>query len=129
MLKSVAILSILSGIGLAFTTPALAQGQGGYGLGLGDYSANPYNSPPVSPYLNLGINPSSGLSNYQSLVRPMIDEREEMQRQTTTLQQLQLQVRHGQIGSALKDSKGQDPNERPGAKHFMHYSHYYSGLR
>jgi hypothetical protein len=129
MLKSVAVWTILSGFGLAFATTAFAQGLGGYASGVGDYSMNPYSSPPISPYLNLGVNPNNGLSNYQTLVRPMIDEREEMLRQTATLQQLQRQVRHGQIGLVSKDSKGQDANERPGAKHFMHFSHYFSGLR
>jgi hypothetical protein len=129
MLKSVAVWTIFCAFGMAFTTSAFAQGMGGYATGLGDYNANPYSSPPVSPYLNLGINPTNGLSNYQTLVRPMIDDREEMLRQTATLQQLQHQVRQGQIGTLTKDSKGQDSNERPGVKHFMHYSHYFSGLR
>jgi hypothetical protein len=129
MLKSVTVWTIVSGLGLAFATPAFAQGLGGYAAGLGDYNMNPYSSPAVSPYLNLGVNPNNGLSNYQTLVRPMIDERAEMMRQTATLQQLQRQVRQGPIGTVSKDFKGQDPNERPGAKHFMHYSHYFSGLR
>ncbi|MBI3838757.1 MAG: hypothetical protein HY288_12600 [Planctomycetia bacterium] len=130
MLKSVAIGTILCvGFGLAFTSPAVAQGLGNYASGPGAYTANPYSSPPVSPYINLGINPSNGLSNYQSLVRPLIDEREAMQRQVATLQQLQQQMRQSQFGQATQDPNRQDPKERPWAKHFMQYSHYYGGLR
>jgi hypothetical protein len=124
MLKSLAIWTIsCGGLGLALAAPTFAQGPGAY-------SVNPYSSPPISPYISLGFNPSNGLSNYQTLVRPLIEEREEMQRQTATLQQLQQQMRQGQIGQATKDPNRQDPKERPWAKHFMHYSHYYyDGLR
>jgi hypothetical protein len=125
MLKTVAV-GTISCIALALvcSSPALAQNYGGYTPGPGPYNPNPYSSPAVSPYINLGVNPTTGLSNYQSLVRPLIDERETMLQQTATLQQLQRQMRQGQSGPASKE-----PGARPTATHFMHYSHYFGGMR
>ena len=81
-----------------------------------------YTAPPVSPYLNLGYN-QDGSSNYQSLVRPMLEEREGLLRQSATLQQLQKRVRDSQYAP---DSAKGGSNGRPVR---MYYSHYYDGLR
>jgi hypothetical protein len=79
--------------------------------------------PTVSPYLNLTDN--NGLSNYQALVRPLIEEREELNRQWSELDQISRQVR----GVPLSGN-GQEPGRRPSggrgtSVRFMHYSHYF----
>ncbi len=79
-----------------------------------------YNRPTVSPYINLGTN-SNGLSNYQTLVKPMIDDRQALERQNAALSQLQRQR-----GIAPQSNpRDADPNGRQGVRYF-HYSHYYN---
>ena len=80
-----------------------------------------YTAPPVSPYLNLGYN-QDGSSNYQTLVRPMIAEREGLLRQSANLQQLQKRVREPQAGPDTARGGTGRPMR-------MYYSHYYEGLR
>ena len=74
--------------------------------------------PTVSPYLNLGTT-SSGVSNYQTLVRPLIEEREALRRQWAALEQINQDLR----------GKSAPPLRQPNAGHFMHYSHYYGAPR
>lgn len=82
-----------------------------------------YSSPTVSPYVNLGIN-TNGISNYQSLVKPMIDDREAIRLNSDTLQQLRQQMRDS------REPKGGSPGTRaPVNSRFMHYSHFYGGTR
>jgi hypothetical protein len=72
----------------------------------------------------LGVN-QNGLSNYQTLVRPMIEEQESLQRQSANLQRLQRQMRDSQRKQDPLDPTG--ANGRPqSAVRFMHYSHYYN---
>ncbi|REK11584.1 MAG: hypothetical protein DWQ37_13810 [Planctomycetota bacterium] len=73
------------------------------------------NTSPVSPYLNLGTT-SSGLSNYQTLVRPLIEEREVLRQQWAALEQLNQRL-HG---------KGAPPLQPKSNVRFMHYSHYFN---
>lgn len=73
---------------------------------------------PVSPYLNLGTT-SSGVSNYQTLVRPLIEEREALRRQWAALEQINQDLR----------GKSAPPLRQPNAGHFMHYSHYFGTNR
>jgi hypothetical protein len=126
MYKSLAIMTaVCGGIWLQMASPASAQN-------LDAYAPNPYVSPPVSPYLNLGVT-ANGLSNYQTLVRPLIDDREALMRQSIALQKLQQQQprdpRGGQINEPNRpDLNRQDPKSRPGSVRF-YYSHYYPGLQ
>jgi hypothetical protein len=85
-----------------------------------------YSAPAVSPYLNLGYS-ANGLSNYQSLVKPMIDEREDLSRQSVSLQQLQRQLRNGQ-GAEDPANRNRKTRSQTTVR-FMHYSHFYEGLR
>lgn len=81
--------------------------------------------PTVSPYLNLGVTPS-GLSNYQSLVRPLIEERDSLNRQRAELEQLNRQVRHGRVAEPGRLGNG----ARLGSSvRFLHYSHYFNAGR
>ncbi len=90
--------------------------------GLDPRMATTYTPPPVSPFLNLGVN-QDGSSNYQSLVRPMLEEREGLVQQSAKLQQLQKRLRDAQ---AAPEQADHDPKGRPVR---MYYSHYYTGLR
>lgn len=85
------------------------------------HSDNP-NGPTVSPYLNLLQNNAilGGPTSYQSLVKPLIEQRNAIQRQGNSLQQLQ-----GQMSNAPYNG----PSARTGTGHttrFLNYSHFYS---
>jgi hypothetical protein len=109
---------LLLGAGWFLTTPAMAQRPD-------PRLASTYTPSPVSPYLNLGFN-TNGTSNYQTLVRPMIDEREGLLRQAATLQQLQKKSRDGRDGVEA-DSQNATGHPQAGVRR-MYYSHFYSGL-
>ena len=88
-----------------------------------------YSSPTVSPYVNLGTNPN-GLSNYQTLVRPMLDEREAKRAQDEAIHVARLQsrdTRDRREGAAVRSEDAPRSGQAP--VRFMHYSHYYSGIR
>ncbi len=123
MARPVAVLAVLcGGLWLHMAVPAAAQNWG-------PYNSPTYSTPQLSPYLNLGFN-QNGLSNYQTLVRPMIDEQESIQRQSASLQKLQRQMRDSKNRQNPRDSAGGTANARPqSAVRFMHYSHYFEGVR
>lgn len=75
----------------------------------------------VSPYVNLTN--GNGLSNYQTLVRPLIEEREELNRQWAALDDLNRKVR----GVPVSASRGRGNANGRGAAgvRYMHYSHYF----
>jgi len=79
-------------------------------------SDNPV-GPTVSPYLNLLHSDQFGATNYQSLVRPLINQGNAINRQGNSLSRLQQQVNSG----ASRGGSG-------GTGHttfFMNYSHFY----
>jgi hypothetical protein len=80
--------------------------------------------PTVSPYLNLTGN--TNLASYQTLVRPIIDEREELNRQWARLDQLNQQL-GGAPGAVGPGDQNRNPTRGRGtsAVRFLHYSHYY----
>jgi hypothetical protein len=104
---------------LALAIPNTALAQYGY-QGTG-HSDNP-NGPTVSPYLNLLQNNNilGPPSNYQSLVKPLIDQRNAIQRQGNSIQQLQ----QSSLGSGASSSAGGRATGHP--SFFMNYSHYFS---
>ena len=87
-------------------------------------------SPTVSPYLNLFREDLDGNSdfNYQTLVRPQLQQQEINQR----LQQQNLAIAQRlQSISAQSDFNPQGSESQPPTGHqtvFMHYSHYYPAL-
>ncbi len=100
---------------------ASAQNIGGLYTGRSD---NP-NGPTVSPYLNLlqNNNQLNGIPNYQSLVRPLLDQQSAIQRQGSSLQRLQQQVNtQGAAGGGGQRATGHQT-------YFMHYSHFYPAPR
>ncbi len=123
MIKSTAIVVLAAGI---CGTMAIGQADG---QGLRPFDAprqnamSPYGTaearPTVSPYVNLTYG-SNGLSNYQTLVRPLIEERESLNRQWAELDKISNQL----YGTAAVRPSG--PSARRTASHrFMHYSHYF----
>ena len=70
---------------LWFVACNTALGQNVRGTGqtapAGSYYASAEARPTVSPYLNLGVT-ANGISNYQTLVRPLIEERRAIERQS-----------------------------------------------
>lgn len=80
--------------------------------------------PTVSPYVNLADS-STGLSNYQSLVRPLIEEREELNRQWSELERINQQMT-GMTGATKRPESGpMGTGNRSSAVRYMHYSHYF----
>ena len=120
--------ALLSGIGwLLLTAVSSAQVARPFDSPSRGRYAPAESRPTVSPYVNLTT--GGGLSNYQTLVRPLIEEREELNRQWTALDELNRHVR----GTPMTGSSG--PN-RPGmgargpsAVRYMHYSHYFGTNR
>ncbi len=120
-LKSLTVSTIFLGVGWLLATP-VAKGQVNSPF---DNASSRYSAADtigkVSPYLNLGVT-ADGLSNYQTLVRPLIEERESLNRQWAALDQLNQQVR----GSSQSAAPNRFiPRTGPSAR-FMHYSHYYN---
>lgn len=98
-----------------------AQNIGGLYTGRSD---NP-NGPTVSPYLNLlqNNNQLNGIPNYQSLVRPLLDQQSAIQRQGNSLQRLQQQVNtQAASGAGGQRATGHHTS-------FMYYSHFYPAPR
>ncbi|MBI3839631.1 MAG: hypothetical protein HY288_17050 [Planctomycetia bacterium] len=106
---------------MALAAPRLAFAQAISTFPQG-HSDNP-NGPTVSPYLNLlqSNNQLNSVPNYQSLVKPLIDQRNAIQRQGNSLQHLQQQVASGAGGGVGGRGTGH-------TTHFMNYSHYYPRL-
>ena len=105
----------LAAIYLLAPQTAMAQYTGGRYMGRSD---NPV-GPTVIPYLNLVGSGSFGITNYQSLVKPLIDQGRAIDRQGGSIRGLQQQA-FGRSGS------------RRGTGHssyFMNYSHFYPSAR
>ena len=82
-------------------------------------SDNPI-GPTVSPYLNLINNDQFGTTNYQSLVRPLVQQGNAINRQGGELNRLQHQV------TSQRGAAGQyAPSATGHVTFFMNYSHYY----
>jgi hypothetical protein len=93
---------------IALVLPRVAMAQ----YPVGGHSDNP-NGPTVSPYLNLLNINSQGFSSYQTMVKPIVDQQNALQRQGSAIQRLQNQAGGG--GRATGH-----------ATYFMNYSHFYT---
>lgn len=113
--------AVLLGLGLLLTGASETQAQL-------PFSNLPPPRPTVSPYLNLLGQQSPGVSNYFTLVRPQIDQRNEQLRQQREIQQLQRQSLTQRTGGVPVSGS----REIRGTGHesvFMNYSHYYPQRR
>jgi hypothetical protein len=81
----------------------------------------------VSPYVNLTN--GNGLSNYQTLVRPLLEERDELNRQWAALDDLNRRVRGTPMsGNQGPNRAGTGAGSATGVR-YMHYSHYFGTTR
>ncbi|MEX0679721.1 MAG: hypothetical protein WD063_21810 [Pirellulales bacterium] len=104
----------LAAIFLLAPQSAIAQYGGTY-MGRAD---NPV-GPTVSPYLNLLQNNGFGVTNYQSLVKPLINQGNAIQQQGHSIGNLQRQVSQQAYGA------GGTRRGTGHATYFMNYGHYY----
>ena len=114
----IGLLILLGGLAvLATPSVSLAQSYGGR-------SDSPY-GPTTSPYLNLlqNNNPLNPVSTYNTLVRPLVDQNNALNRQGASLNRLQQQANSG-VGAGGSRSGGTTGH----SSHFMNYSHFY-GMR
>jgi hypothetical protein len=111
-------------VAIAWSAPSLALAQTPGYISSGGHSDNP-NGPTVSPYMNLlqNNNQFNTTPNYQSLVKPLIDQQSAIQRQGNGLQRLQQQVNSGG-GAGLGGGGGRGTGH---TTFFMNFSHYYPG--
>jgi hypothetical protein len=124
MFRFLAITAVACGsMCVSLTSPALAQEAR-----RSAYFASVAASPPVSPYVNLGVNPN-GLSNYQTHVRPLLNEREAAAQQMANARRLRHQPRQPSDGRAASDPQARPANERDVARRFLNYSHYFGAPR
>jgi hypothetical protein len=86
-----------------------------------------YSKAPVSPYVNLGDN-SNGVSNYQTFVRPMIDEREALEQQSAAIDDLNRRIHPTAVRYGRRDVGQAGAGNRPAVR-FMDYSHYFGTIR
>ena len=112
--------SVFAALAIALTTnTCLAQG---FAAGRSD---SPY-GPTTSPYLNLLQNndPFNQVSSYNTLVRPLVEQNNAIQRQSNTINRLQQQVGSG-VGAGGTRSTGTTGH----ASYFMNYSHFFGRSR
>lgn len=125
------IVMVLCGGWWVLAGPA-ANGQMGRPADSRRQAARPYSTAldstaPVSPYVNLGFT-ANGLSNYQTLVRPLVEEREALARQSAALEQLDQRLRGAPGARFRNDVEGASP-QRQSTVRFMDYSHYFGTFR
>ncbi len=129
MFQRLILTGIVCGCCLWASSAAMAQSRVTYQATGMNSGYQGYQQPTISPYLNLGVN-SNGLSNYQTLVRPMMEEREALDRQNANLQLLRQQM---QSNGGMMDQR--DPRVRAQMQRqqlnsrYLNYSHYFSGPR
>ena len=116
--RAILVSGAIAAFVLAAPQVAVAQYAGGLFRGHDD---NPV-GPTVSPYLNLlqNNNQFNPVTNYQSLVRPLVDQQSNLQRQGASIQQLQQQIDTG---------RAQGQRGTGHASFFMNYSHFYPAPR
>ena len=104
------MLVVVAALAMTLAASRSASAQGIY-RGTSD---NP-NGPTVSPYLNLLSSDQFGVTNYQSLVRPLVNQGNAIQRQGGAIQRLQQQ-----------SYSAAGPRAGTGhSSYFMNYSHFY----
>jgi hypothetical protein len=106
---------------LTFGSVGMVQAQTPASVRADARAAMYYDRPSVSPYLQLLNTQPSGLSNYQTLVRPLVEEREARMRQGMSLQRLQRQANQAVFasdGAVAPSRAAQKPRH-------MYFSHFY----
>src|SRR5437762_2134344 len=107
---------------------------GSLALMAGSASAqSPYSDrPTVSPYLNLLRTDQFGTilpPNYQTLVRPQLDQQQQIQQQQGQINNLQQQNRRGAPASQQRGLSSTGHRAPDFSEHrYLNYSHYYPSL-
>lgn len=118
--RTMILVALLALVALAIPGTASAQApyQGGFASG---HSDNP-NGPTVSPYMNLlqNNNVLGPPTNYQSLVKPLIDQQSAIRRQGNSINQLQQQVNSN--GPNVTTPGGRATGHQT---YFQNLSHYF----
>lgn len=84
-----------------------------------------YSRPTVSPYLNLLQPQGGGLPNYQTLVRPALEQRQRNQDTARQISALQSSV----VENSVRDQRGEAMFRPTGhGTGFFYYSHFYPGM-
>jgi hypothetical protein len=113
MLRRGLIVVVVAVAGVALSNREASAQIGGYGVNYGDM---------LSPYLNLNLmNGAPGLPIYQNLVTPFIQGSQQNLSTAAGINALANQIGGGGGGGAGRF--------RGTGRHFMYYSHYYSGIR
>ena len=86
---------------------------------------NAINRPTVSPYLNLLQRSGNGMPTYQTLVRPMVEQRQQAARNAAQIQQLQQDLsansRAGQVRSTGESQQVRGTGHVSGFMNHMHF--------
>lgn len=118
------------GLWLLSVSMVMAQGPGPYRsaapVGRDAFDRPAYASSTVSPYVNLGTN-VNGLSNYQTFVKPLLDEREARRAQADPMQAPRRHTREPHDARVARGEGSQQSSPSP--VRFLHYSHFYEGIR
>jgi hypothetical protein len=96
----------------------------GQGIGTSASTSPYYSRPTVSPYLNLAVRNQFGISNYQTLVRPMLEQ------QAQNASQRQPSIKNAPLNRlAEPPTTGRPTGIRTAARsdRYMNYSHFYGG--
>jgi hypothetical protein len=132
-MRKMAIAAIVCGGAWLLAAPSATGQSLGYNA-VTPQSSPPFYSaasarPPVSPYLNLGDN-ANGITTYQTLVRPLIAEREAIERQSDALDRLNRQLQGAAATGDWREVEKISRRARPqrGVR-FMDYSHYFGTPR
>lgn len=115
-------------LALAIVTISLCGSWGSVASAQVQFSAAP-SSPTVSPYLNLVFNQRPNTPTYQTLVRPLVQGRQDLLQQQSQISSLQGQANslQGQISQKTQQTGGASTGIR-GTGHqtaMMNYLHYY----
>jgi hypothetical protein len=95
-----------------------------YGTGLPTGHWDNPNGPTVSPYLNLLQSGNAGITNYQSLVKPLVEGRSAINQNSSGINNLRRDV--NQMGAAMASgARGRGATGH--ASYFMEHMHYYNG--
>ncbi|HEY2841028.1 MAG TPA: hypothetical protein VGJ26_17875 [Pirellulales bacterium] len=123
--QAVALLAIALGSFLlvaearAAGAPSSPRAQSGAGAGPGQGRQLPARRPSVSPYMNLLNNQNPNLTNYQSLVRPQVNQARISSQQNSRINRLEAPPpASGNSGSQTLRSTGHQAT-------YGNYSHFY----
>jgi hypothetical protein len=96
---------------------------------LGGYSqAQPIeaSNPVINPFLLMTDAGQTGILNYQTLVQPMLQQRQVMMQQSSSITQLQQQARGAQMSPSKRP--GQNVRDTGHETRYLNYSHYFNSV-